>query len=131
MNPNASSPLIARRYHLQEMLGKGGMGAVYHAMDRLTGRDVALKRVGGSEESFGFGDSTDGQDFRLALAREFKLAASLRHPNIIQVLDYGFDEQRQPFFTMELLSRPQTLYEAARTSPLRNAWATLCRCCTP
>ena len=118
MNPNASSPLIARRYHLQEMLGKGGMGAVYHAMDRLTGRDVALKRVGGSEESFGFGDSTDGQDFRLALAREFKLAASLRHPNIIQVLDYGFDEQRQPFFTMELLSRPQTLYEACQNKSL-------------
>jgi serine/threonine protein kinase/tetratricopeptide (TPR) repeat protein len=118
MNLNASAPLIARRYHLQEMLGKGGMGAVYHAMDRLTGRDVALKRVGGNEESFGFGDSTDGQDFRLALAREFKLAASLRHPNIIQVLDYGFDEQRQPFFTMELLSRPQTLYEACQNKTL-------------
>ncbi len=49
-----------------------------------------------------------------ALANEFKTLASLRHPNIISVLDYGFDRDRSPFYTMELLEDSQTLLEAAR-----------------
>ena len=40
---------------------------------------------------------------RMALAQEFRTLAALRHPHIISVLDYGFVEQSQPFFTMELL----------------------------
>ena len=40
--------------------------------------------------------------YRLALAQEFKVLASLRHPNIISVLDYGFDE-RNGLFTGKML----------------------------
>ena len=49
---------------------------------------------------------------RLTLAREFHLLASLRHPNIISVLDYGFDERLEPYFTMELLERAETIMTA-------------------
>jgi serine/threonine protein kinase len=50
---------------------------------------------------------------RLTLAREFHLLASLRHPNIISVLDYGFDDDLSPYFTMELLQGAETIMKAA------------------
>lgn len=49
------------------------------------------------------------EEQRLALAQEFRILASLRHPNIISVLDYGFDQDGAPFFTMELLEGAQPL----------------------
>lgn len=52
-------------------------------------------------------------ELRLALAREFQTLASVRHPHIISVLDYGFDENGGPYFTMELLENAQTILEAA------------------
>ena len=50
---------------------------------------------------------------RLTLAREFRLLSSLRHPNIISVLDYGFDDELRPYFTMELLERAESILRAA------------------
>ena len=50
---------------------------------------------------------------RLLLAQEFRTLASLRHPHIISVLDYGFDSEGRPFFTMELLEQAVDLKEAA------------------
>ena len=55
---------------------------------------------------------------RLTLAREFRLLSSLRHPNIISVLDYGFDERLQPYFTMELLEHAESILRAAASLPL-------------
>jgi serine/threonine protein kinase len=57
------------------------------------------------------------QPLRLALAQEFRILASLRHPNIISVLDYGFSGDR-PYFTMELLENAQPLLRAAQVQPL-------------
>ncbi len=105
--------LIGRRYVLEQALGSGGMGTVFRAKDRLTGGVVALKQViqpgvgSGSTASLG-----NSRDERLALAQEFKVLASLRHPNIISVIDYGFDNQQQPYYTMELLENAQTIVEA-------------------
>jgi predicted ATPase len=111
--------LIGGRYRLLERLGAGGMGVVYAAHDRLTGRDVALKRVVGADAPQGV--STSGDLLTVSLAREFQLLASLRHPHIISVLDYGTirTESGAPmlFYTMELLHGAQTLCAAARTLP--------------
>lgn len=108
--------VIGRRYVLSDQLGKGGMGDVYRAADRLTGQTVALKLVNDpSHES----DSTPRQQHtRVALAREFKALATLRHPNVIGVLDYGFDTYDSPYFTMELLENAHTVLEAALGQPL-------------
>ncbi|MCA9153055.1 MAG: serine/threonine protein kinase, partial [Planctomycetales bacterium] len=52
-------------------------------------------------------DDSTGDTFYLGLAKEFQILASLRHPNIISVYDYGFDEERQPYLVMELLEGAQ------------------------
>jgi serine/threonine protein kinase len=91
---------FGRYYELHEHLGTGGMGVVHRAVHRVSSEVVALKRVLGTKK---------GAEF--ALAREFWTLASLRHPNIVSVLDYGF-VGATPFFTMELLPKPTTLATA-------------------
>lgn len=108
--PEKSSQVIDQRFVLLEQLGKGGMGVVHRAFDRLSGEQVALKQV--SPDS-GSKDVTTEESFRAAIIHEFKELASLRHPHIISVLDFGFNAGL-PYFTMELLSNSQTIIEAAR-----------------
>ncbi|MFN8374139.1 MAG: tetratricopeptide repeat protein [Anaerolineae bacterium] len=119
--------MIGRRYRLEATLGEGGMGAVYRALDRLTGDYVAVKQVTTQTENLRFGAtmrltaSAESTDMRLSLAQEFKVLASLRHPHIISVLDYGFeiiDGEARPYYTMELLREARTIVEAARGQPL-------------
>ncbi len=107
---------LMQRYILREELGRGGMGVVFRAHDRLSGEEVALKRLSAPIALLAF--SSRGQsDPSRALANEFRLLASLRHPNIISVRDYGFDESGQPFYTMELLRAPQNILAVAAALP--------------
>ncbi|MFW5748851.1 MAG: serine/threonine-protein kinase PknK [Chloroflexota bacterium] len=115
--PNVATNLIGRRYALEAVIGQGGMGSVYRALDRLTGNRVALKRVQ-RDAAGGSGSTTYAGDFRLSLAREFKVLATMHHPHVIEVLDYGFDTQQQPYFTMELLAEPATIDDACAGLPL-------------
>lgn len=106
---------IANRYQLLEKLGQGGMGAVYKAQDRLTNQTVALKQVLLAPADLDFASRLSTHaDLHVALAQEFRTLASLRHPNIISVLDYGFSKDRQPFFTMEYIESSQNFVEAAK-----------------
>ena len=100
--------LFAYRYQLLDTLGEGGMGMVYRALDRLTRKHVAIKFVTTPLTDLTFKSRSNYNDLRIALAQEFQMLASLRHPNIISVLDYGFDDSGQPFFTMELLDNADT-----------------------
>jgi hypothetical protein len=99
--------VLQRRYHLQALLGKGGMGEVYRAFDRLTRQTVALKQVLADPSQPEHDSHTTSA--LLALANEFRVLAGLRHPNIVSVLDYGFDAQHRPFYTMELVEGARTL----------------------
>ena len=63
-------------------------------------------------------DPSDAEAQRQALAQEFRALASLHHPNIISVLDYGFDDQQQPYITMELLEDAKNLRDFASGKPL-------------
>ncbi|MEM7535291.1 MAG: protein kinase, partial [Chloroflexota bacterium] len=107
---------IHNRHQLHEKLGQGGMGMVYRATDRLTGETVALKRVVLSKDMQNTHRNRE-DELRLALAHEFQTLAGLRHPHIISVLDYGFDQERQPFFTMTYLPQAQTFLEAGSNQP--------------
>ena len=110
--------MIGNRYQIIDKIGEGGMGAVYRALDRLTGREIALKRVTVDVRNLKSTSLTATNDMRFALAREFKVLASLRHPHIISVLDYGFDDDGQPFFTMELLENSETVVRFAADKSL-------------
>ncbi len=72
-------------------LGQGGFGQVLCAWSEALGRDVAVKLP--------FDDAD--RDFARELALELHAAASLRHPNIVQVLDAGVTEAGQHFLVME------------------------------
>lgn len=84
--------LIGGRYRIEALLGEGGMGAVYAALDTSTGTRVALKRT----------FSSASPKIRELFRREFHTLHGLRHPNIIAVHEYGNDEDGL-FYTMELL----------------------------
>lgn len=60
------------------------------------------------------GEGSAASALRLLLTQEFQTLASVRHPNIIVVLDYGFDEDGHPYFTMELLEHARTILRAAQ-----------------
>jgi serine/threonine protein kinase/tetratricopeptide (TPR) repeat protein len=114
--------LVGRRYHVMEVVGRGGMGTVYLARDRLAGV-VALKRLHRSvdeiaqDASRSFGSKTAAPAVALGLADEFKVLTSLHHPHVISVLDYGFDDQQRPYYTMDLLKGAQTITEAGKYQP--------------
>jgi hypothetical protein len=87
---------IAGRFVVEDLLGRGGMGAVYRVRDQRTGKELALKR--------GYARDARKLDRRKALLeREYHTLAQLAHPSIIEVYDYGVDDDG-PYYTMELLA---------------------------
>ncbi|MEZ4513046.1 MAG: AAA family ATPase [Chloroflexota bacterium] len=110
-----------RRYVIQRQIGKGGMGVVYEAVDRLRGESVAIKQVALQSAQMLFTGSSPAQmlqQLRLVLAHEFRLLASLRHPNIISVLDYGFDKRQRPYFTMLFLADAVNILQRGHGKPV-------------
>jgi eukaryotic-like serine/threonine-protein kinase len=86
---------IEGKYRLEQLLGKGGMGAVYEAVDLRLGRRVAVKLITGSL----IGDPTTLRRFE----REARASAKLNHPNIVAVHDYGRAGAEGAYIVMELL----------------------------
>jgi serine/threonine protein kinase len=87
--------LVDGRYELEEMISKGGMGRVFRARHRDLGRLVALKLV---LEGF-----SEDQELRALFFKEARLASSLSHPNIINVTDFGLDQDLGYYVVMDLL----------------------------
>lgn len=86
--------VLGGRYRLLELLGEGGMATIYRAHDSQLGRDVAVKLL---RPEYGRDVS-----FVARFRQEAQAAASLTHPNIVGVFDYGTDEAG-PFIVMELV----------------------------
>lgn len=116
--PGVAPVLVGHRYEVINEIGRGGMGRVYRALDRLSGRVVTLKRI--KEKLASSTDRTRNSWIEewQQLTSEFQLLTSLRHPNIISVLEFGFDADREPFFTMDLEENAQTIVDAGRGQPL-------------
>ena len=89
--------VIAGRYELNQLLGRGGMSSVYRARDTVLERQVAVKLL---HEQFA-ADEDAVERFR----REATSVAQLAHPNIVGVIDRGEDGRRQ-FIVFELIDGP-------------------------
>lgn len=112
MTGNPSFPpgyLVGGRYELVERLGQGGHGAVYRAIQRPLGREVAVKMIL-AEAMF-----ADGMLERFS--REAGLVQRLEHPNTVRIYDFGTSEQGMPFIVFELL-RGRTLEDEIVRGPL-------------
>ena len=88
-------PAIANRYRIERPIGEGGMGMVFAAIDETLERPVAIKVI--KDHHLQRGDGL------ARFQREAKTAASLSHPNIVTVHDFGVDEAGSPYIVMELL----------------------------
>ena len=102
-DPSLVGISLASRYELRALLGRGGMGEVYEAVDRRLDRTVAVKILRPELAS--------DERFLTRFRREARTSAALSHPGIVAVYDVGVDEDRA-FIVMELVAG-RTLYELA------------------
>ncbi len=111
---------IDMKYRLEQLIGRGGMGAVYEATDLRLNRRVAIKIMLGNM----FGDRTALRRFE----REAQASARLNHPNIITVYDYGGIRTDGAYLVMELVRGSTLRSELQRAVRLDNqtavAWFT-------
>ncbi len=103
----AASRLVAGRYRLGPVIGRGAMGVVYRAHDERLGRDVAIK--------FLRRDLAAHESVRDRFEREAMAAARLLHPNVVTVFDSG-EEDGEPHIVMECLPG-RTLADELREGP--------------
>ncbi len=84
------STFQGERYRLREEIGSGANAIVWHAEDRQTGADVAIKIL----------RSMDSDD-AIRLAQEFRILQRLEHENIVRIFDYGVVAEGFPYVVIE------------------------------
>src|SRR5690242_13331427 len=99
MSAAPAERVLAGRYALTDVLGRGGMGIVWRATDRVLHRDVAVKEL---TFSFGLTDE-ERQVLRERTLREARAAARLDHPRVTTVYDV-VEEDGRPWLVMEHVS---------------------------
>jgi serine/threonine protein kinase len=85
--------IVKERYEILEILGEGGMAFVYKARDMQLERFVAIKTL---KPNY-----VNQETFVDRFKREAKTAANLNHPNIVQIFDWGIEDE--PYFVMEYI----------------------------
>ena len=92
-----SGQLIDNRYELIRIIANGGMGTIYEGLDTRLDRKVAVKIM--------HPHLAQDEEFISRFIREAKAAASLSHPNIVNVMDQGWNQSGIPavFLVMELV----------------------------
>lgn len=115
--------VIAERYVVRREIARGGMAVVVEAEQRHTGRVVAVKCL--LDE---FANVTSVHE---RLMREARVLTTVRHPNIVEVLDAGFTATGSPYVVMEMLEgRTLEGFLAARgTLPVNEVLAIATQLC--
>ena len=96
---------LGGRYRLDEVVGRGGMGTVYRALDLRLNRPVAIKALRSVERA-------DANRFEA----EIQILARLVHPGLVRLLDAG-DLDSRPYLVMDLIEGP-SLAESVGEGPL-------------
>jgi serine/threonine protein kinase/Tol biopolymer transport system component len=110
-NADRHESLIGRQigpYKVVSLLGRGGMGEVYRALDTRLGREVAIKLLPAAFSS--------DRDRLRRFEQEARAAGMLNHPNVLTIYDIGRHENA-PYIVSELLTG-ETLREWLRGGPL-------------
>jgi hypothetical protein len=105
----SAGDVIAGRYELVELIGRGGMSSVWKAHDRLLDRTIAIKLL---HEQF-----TLDEEYVERFRREARSVAQLSHPNIVTVIDRGEDEGRQ-YIVFEYVDGENLKQLIERSGPL-------------
>jgi RNA polymerase sigma factor (sigma-70 family) len=106
--------LLDGRFRIEKLLGKGGMGAVYRAIDTTSGEPVALKTLLPSTER--------DPALRRRFAREAEVIERLQHPNFVRLIHHGQRDGEPSYVAMELLDGDalnEVLEREARLAPRR------------
>ena len=107
---NSMERVLAERYELEKIIGEGGMATVWRARDVRLDRPVAVKLMADK--------ISNDADFRARFLQEARAAASISHPNIVDVLDYG-EEDGIPYMVMELVDGEDLRSRIARDGRLQ------------
>ena len=97
-DPNADPLLgttVDNRYEIESVIGEGGMGVVYRTRHRALGKRFALKALRR--------DLASDPEIAVRFMQEARTAASVSHPGLVEITDFGRLASGQPFFVMELL----------------------------
>ena len=87
--------IVDERYETKRIIARGGMAAVFEAVHVRSGLRVALKVL--------HADSLRSDEARQRLLREATALGSLRHPNVVQILDAGVCPSHGPFLALEMI----------------------------
>ena len=93
--------VLAGRYRLDSVIGRGGMGTVWRARDQSLNRDVAVKEIVSATHL----DEKEREAERRRATREAQTAARLSHPNVVGIYDILTEEGR-PWIVMEFVPYP-------------------------
>lgn len=88
--------ILANRYKVIKKLGEGGMGTVYQVEDNVSKDIVAFKIL--SKQI------ADSPETILQFKQEFRVMNKLKHPNTVNVFDYGIMPDKSPYLTMEVVA---------------------------
>lgn len=108
--------VLGDRYRVLERLGKGGMGEVHLAEHIAIGRRVAVKTLSG--------DFRERPELARRFLQEARTASRVRHPNIVDITDFGHTDLGAPFFVMELLEGEELKVLLRREKTL--SWDRVC-----
>ena len=111
----APGVIVAQKFQLVRILGEGGMGSVWVAKNLALDVHVALKLIRAE-----LARSVPGLEERLL--QEARAAASIEHPAVIKIFDFGLTELKDPFIAMELLhgeSLAGTVKRRGKLNPVR------------
>ncbi|MEY9927223.1 hypothetical protein ABH926_001848 [Catenulispora sp. GP43] len=111
--PPRTERVIAERYVLQAELGRGGMGIVWRAEDRVIGRAVAVKEMRLGEDV----TAAERAEFEQRILREARIAGRLNDPAVVTVFDVVHDNG-SVFIVMELVEAPTLAQLVRRGGPL-------------
>ena len=109
----ATAHLLGRRYEKLRPSPGTHLGDAERAIDRVTGRLVTIQNIALPD-----GTDTDSEA-RVSLARAFRELASLRHPNLVGLLDFGFSHDGAPYLVLDQQDAGVELSLAVRQTPRR------------